>query len=101
MAADRYNDAVEIFNEGIYSLNRFIECRNNQFEADWDSLQLTQMLNSAEYFFTAARETLLETEGGEESLASSMILLNKTIRNMVAVVNEQRSFLRGYLKTWK
>jgi hypothetical protein len=99
--AENYNNAVEVFNDGINVLNRFIVLRNNQFESDWDSLQLTQILDSAEYFFTTALEALQKMTDPEEGLASSMIRLNKAIRNMEAALNDQRSFLRGYLETWK
>jgi hypothetical protein len=60
---------------------------------------LKKMLDSAEYLLTIASETLKEIEGPEEGLVSSIIQLNSTILDMMGVLNEQRSYLRGYLKT--
>jgi len=99
--ADKYNNAVSLYNDGIIKLNKFIGYRNRQFESEWDSIQLTCLLDSAEYYFATADKSLIEIRDPEENIAESILKLNKAIRETWMVLNEQRYTLLLYLKTWK
>jgi hypothetical protein len=99
-AAETYNTAVDLYNEGIKKINRFISERNNQFESETDPANLIRMLDSTEVLFNHAVGMLLEIKDADESIVSALDLLNKAIGESIAALKEQQFFLHGYLKTW-
>jgi hypothetical protein len=97
--AERYSTAVNLYNEGIKKLNRFINFSNNSFKPEKDPGEIKQILDSTEYLLTASIETLNEIKNPEESLAASIILLNHSINDTMKVLNDQRASLDRYLKS--
>ncbi len=98
LAAEMYESAVSSYNEGISILNRFIAHRNNQFELENDSAQLTQILDSTEYCFTRALGALTDIEAPDRSISSSILELLHAINLTMDALNKQRDFLQTYLR---
>ena len=97
-ATERYDSAVNRYNEGIIMLNRFIHIRNEQFQPVKDSLHFRQLLDSTEYHFMSAMQTLAGINAPEESIAVSVIQLNNAISGTMMILNEQKAFLDSTLR---
>ena len=72
-----------------------------QARTELDSVQLTQLLDSTEYLFNTAEETLQEIKVPEEGIAAPITRLNSAISYTMIVLNEQRIALYGYIRTWR
>jgi hypothetical protein len=98
IAAEKYELAVIKYNTGINMLNRFIGYRNNRFQPEEDSAQYVQLLDSTEYLFTVAIQTLAGINGPDENLVNSVNSLTDAIGETLIALHEQRFSLKNYLK---
>jgi hypothetical protein len=97
--AEKYSSAVNLYNEGINRLNKFINISNNAFKPEKDPSELRQMLDSTEYLITTSIQTLNEINNPEESMAVSITLLKNAINETMKVLNDQRATLNRYLNS--
>jgi hypothetical protein len=95
--AEKYSTAVNLYNEGIKKLNRFISHSNRQFKPEADSVALVQLLDSTEYLINSAVITLSEIRDPLENMTSAIILLNNSMMATMNLLNEQKAILRRYL----
>lgn len=98
---DKYNTAVNSYNNGIDQLNRFISYRNKQFTPEKPDSEIRQMVDTAEYFLADALRNLGEVTDPHPEVAKTMTQLNKQIHNAMATLNEQKAFLEKYFTTDK
>ena len=98
ISAEKYESAVNKYNAGINMLNRFIGYRNNRFQPERDSAQYEQLLDSTEYLFNMAIQTLAGINGPDENIINSAVSLNDAIGVTLIALHEQRFSLKSYLK---
>jgi len=96
LAAEKYDTAVSLFNEGIRALNRFINLRNEQLN---DSLVLTELLDTSESHFNSALLVLNEANGVDAHIISSVNTLKNEINSTRMMLNLQRASFLSYLKS--
>ena len=101
MSVEKYNSAVNIYNEGVNQLNRFIDYRNKQFTPAKPDNEIRQMVESAELSFTVAREVLHEIISPDANIAASIVQLNTAIDEAMFNLDEQNTFLDKYFSTGK
>ncbi len=93
----RYNSAVNLYNEGINQLNRFINFRNKQFLPKKTDAEIQEMVDLAINTLNNSREKLKEIESS--NFENSVIQLNNSIDEAMLNLNEQNEFLDKYFKT--
>ncbi len=98
IAAEKYEFAVNSYNEGISILNQFVAHRNDRFKSENDSAQLVQILDSSEHYFTTASKALMDIEAPDTSITSSVLRLQHAINETMVSLNKQRDFLNIYLR---
>ena len=98
IAAEKYEFAVNSYNEGISILNQFVAHRNDRFKSENDSVQLVQILDSSEQYFTTASKALMDIEAPDTSITSSVLRLQHAINETMVSLNKQRDFLNIYLR---
>jgi hypothetical protein len=96
--ADKYDTAVNLYNEGIKRLNRFIGYRNKQYKPEMDSARIIEMLDSTEYLFNASDKKLGEIKEPNLNAIGPVIELSNAIGASLKVLNEQRAAVSQYLK---
>ena len=98
---DNYNDAVNIFNGGVASLNDFINYRNKQFDPQKSENEIRKWLDNCSNDFSKAKSKLDSLHPDDEKLNKSIVQLDKSIDNAVVNLNEQKVFVDKYFKTGK
>jgi hypothetical protein len=91
MAAEKYDFAVNQYNEGIRTFNAFINYWNNREGKGTDSLRLTRLLDSTTYRFTTALQMLDEIKNTDEKNLVSIMQLRNEINSTMMKVNLQRT----------
>jgi len=99
--ARRYHSAVDTYNEGIRKLNKLIQCSNNRYLPERDSMEWIQMTDSVANFFTAAMATVEEIKNADEEAMETISKLTGAIHDSMRILNEQKTFLEVYLKSRK
>lgn len=101
MLVEKYNSAVNSYNDGISQLNKFIDYRNKQFTPKKPDNEIKQMVDTAEYSLTNAQKKLKEIKNPDSNTATSIIQLLKSIDEAMMNLNEQKSFLDKYFSSGK
>ena len=101
MLVERFNEATNIYNEGIIQLNIFIGYRNKQFTPKKTDLEIRQMVDVAENSFDSSRDKLKEIKNPDSNVATSILQLNRSIDEAMINLNEQKTFLDKYFSTGK
>jgi len=96
---EKYDSAVKLYNEGIKLLNRFISYSNNQYKPEKDSIQVKQILDSAECLLIKAIETIQEIKDPLENVAAATTELTNSIRGTMRLLSDQRASLYRYFKS--
>jgi len=98
---EKYNSAVNYFNEGVSSLNSFINYRNNMFSPKKPDVEIQQMVDSTDFLFNASINTLKQIQNPNATTVLSIEKMNKSIDVAMSNLNAQKDFLKKYLKTSK
>ena len=99
MNVEKYDTAVKLYNEGIKILNRFIKYSNHQYKPEKDSVQTTQILDSAECLLKKAVETLNGIKDQLENATIAITELNNSIKGTMKLLSDQRILLYRYFKS--
>lgn len=99
--ADQYNVAINYYNEGINSLNTFINYRNKQFTPIKPDAELRVMLDTIDHCFTLAKAKMKLVGGRDTNTLTSLNQLYKSIEEASMNLEEQKIFLKKYLATGK
>ncbi len=98
---DKYNEAVNEYNEGIARLNRFINYRNNQFTPKMPDNEILDMVASAERSLKTAKTRLSQIEKPGRDIAMAILQLSNAIDEAMVNLNEQQAFLDKYFSSGK
>jgi hypothetical protein len=101
LLVDKYNSAVNLYNDGINRLNRFIDYRNRQFTPMKQDHEIREMVILAEESFTQSIDKLKEIHNPDLNTKNSISQLHKSIDEAMINVNEQKAFLEKYFATGK
>ena len=101
MVVERFNGAVNLYNEGIIQLNSFIEYRNRQFTPKKTDSEIKQMVDVAEISLNSSREKLKEIKNPDSDISTSILQLNRSIDEANINLSEQKAFLDKYFSTGK
>lgn len=101
MLVERFNGAVNLYNEGIIQLNGFIEYRNRQFTPKKTDSEIKQMIDVAEISLNSSRNKLKEIKNPDSDISTSMLQLNRSIDEAMINLGEQKAFLDKYFSTGK
>lgn len=96
---DHFNAAINLYNEGISRLNRFIDYRNSHFTPGMTDAEIWKMLVDAENSLELARSSMRGIKNPDPGLAKHILRFYKSIDEAMGAVREQRSFLEKYLST--
>ena len=98
---ENFNAAVNLSNDGMTQLNKFIDYRNKQFTPKKPDNEIKEMVDIAEKSLTNSREKLKEINKPSTNTANSIIQLNNSINEAMVNLNEQKAFLDKYFTTGK
>jgi transglutaminase/protease-like cytokinesis protein 3 len=98
---EKYNTAVNAYNEGVTGLNNFIRYRNSQFNPKKSDEDITLMISNPESSLNTAQQNLNEIKSASSNLASAILDLQKKIDEAMSNLKEQKAFLKKYLNTNK
>ncbi len=101
MVMEQYFESEKLYNEGIKQFNRFVEYRNQQFTPEMPDKLITQMIDSAEYFFNNSKFKLREIKHPNSSMVTAIIELDWTNDDALVNLKEHKVFLERYLQTDK
>jgi hypothetical protein len=93
---DAFNAAVADYNEGVNTLNGFIEYRNKQFSPTKTDEAIQAMVDEAEKLLTKAKAQLVTIDGGEDKLKEMIGQLKRSIADMDKLLADQKKFLAAY-----
>jgi len=99
--ADYHNAAINYYNQGINSLNAFINYRNKQFTPIKPDAELKVMLDTIDNCFTLAKSKMKLVGGRDANTLTSLNQLYKSIEEANLNLEEQKTFLKKYLATGK
>ena len=99
--ADYHNAAINYYNQGINSLNAFINYRNKQFTPIKPDAELKVMLDTIDNCFTLAKSKMKLVGGRDANTLTSLNQLYKSIEEANLNLEEQKTFLKKYLSTGK
>ena len=91
-----YNSSIDDFNEGISSLNKFIDYRNKEFNPKKSDAEIQQMLDSAENKFTNATIHLTSIKNPGNNLTPLIPKLRQSIEDAILHLKEQKDWLKEY-----
>ncbi len=98
---NQYSSALNLYKKGIFSLNRFIDYRNNHFSPNNSDLKIKQMLDSIEVSFNQTIYHLNSIENPNARIKSSIDNLHKSTEAAILNLNDHKVFVKKYINTNK
>lgn len=96
-----YNSAVVESNDGIDSLNAFINCRNNQFIPKKTDQEIQRMLDVANDKLNNSKSKIAQVKSTDTNLTVLVGQLNRSIDEATNQLKQQQNWLKTYLSKGK
>ena len=96
-----YNSAVSDCNEGINSLNTFINFRNNQFTPQKNDLEIRSMIDIAFELLNRSKLKIDQIKSNDSEMSFLVQSLRRNIEDTLSQLKEQQNWLSEYLKKGK
>jgi Transglutaminase-like superfamily len=94
--AELYNGAVTVYNEAIRKYNLFTHYQNKMFIPLKPDAEIKMMVDSARDLLLAARGKLTQLKNTGERIDELALQLNRSIDDVMVIVNEQYAWLAQY-----
>lgn len=94
--AELYNGAVTVYNEAIRKFNLFTHYQNKMFIPLKPDAEIKMMVDSACDLLLAARGKLTQLKNTGERIDELALQLNRSIDDVMVIVNEQYAWLAQY-----
>jgi hypothetical protein len=91
-----YNEAVDDFNKGVASFNRFIDHRNRQMRPAKAESEVRAMLEDADLYVSTAAEKLVTIRGASARIDSRMKPQEKSVAGLKKSIATQKKWMNGY-----
>jgi hypothetical protein len=102
ITTEKYNTAVNGFNEGVKKLNDYIRYKNKQFNnLSMKDDEILDLLSSSRQLFESAYQTLSTLNQDKYDLNNSIHSMEKSIKGMIKNLDEEDTFMNKYIKTQK
>ena len=101
IVVDSYNSAANFYNEGVYSLNRFIDFRNKQFTPQKTEIEIRKMVETADSLFINSQNKLQQIITTDINTINSINQLKLAIVEAKMQIKEQKNFIDTYFNTKK
>ena len=98
---EKYDSALNLYKDGMYLLNSFIDYRNDQFIPDKGDEYLKETIHEIEEAFRNTNIVLDSIEKPNPRTLTLMNQLRKAVDAAMVKVNEQKSFVAKVLDTPK
>lgn len=96
-----FNSAVIDCNDGVDSLNAFINSRNNQFMSKTSDEEIQRMLDVANDKLKKSKSKIVQVKSTDTNLCVLVGQLNRTIDDATSQLKQQQSWLKTYLSKGK
>ncbi|WP_321309821.1 transglutaminase domain-containing protein [Marinifilum fragile] len=97
----KYHEALNLYKEGIYTYNEFIDFRNKLFKPDKGDEYLIEMMDSMKTSFQSSLDSLKNIKNADPNTLRLMNHLRKFIKASMKNVKIQEAFLKKVLSTPK
>ncbi len=97
--ADRYNEALGLYREGIVSFNEYVDYWNNEFFPYQKDKLIKAKLDLIEKKFIISKTIINSTYKGDRKILLLILELREEIISMLSRVERQKEFLNEYMNT--
>jgi len=96
-----YNSAVSDCNEGVNSLNAFINFRNKQFTPQKTDLEIRSMIDIAFELLNKSKLKIDQIQSDDLEMSNLVQSLRRSIEDTLSQLKDQQNWLSEYLKKGK